>query len=129
MTRSLTLVSSKQIRILVLLLKSLNVLVMFRKGVGLHYETLTNNAKIIINEKPVLVLQKLTHKFINKLQNYYGIAIRQNCPTGDVNVMRNHNINFVHKGMNLGVNIRKTWLMVQRHMYTHLDYLFILGNK
>ena len=44
--------------------------------------------KIIINEKPVLVLQKLTHKFINKLQNCYGIAIRQNCPTGDVNVMR-----------------------------------------
>ena len=44
--------------------------------------------KIIINEKPLLVLQKLTHKFINKLQNCYGIAIRQNCPTGDVNVMR-----------------------------------------
>ena len=44
--------------------------------------------KIIISEKTVLVLQRLTHKFINILQNCYGIAIRQNCPRGDVNVMR-----------------------------------------
>ena len=44
--------------------------------------------KIIFNGKEVAVLQKLTHKCINKLQNCYGIAIRQTCQTGDVNIMR-----------------------------------------
>ena len=44
--------------------------------------------KIIFDGKEVAVLQKLTHKCINKLQNCYGIAIRQTCQTGDVNIMR-----------------------------------------
>ena len=65
----------------------------------------------------------MTHKVVNKLQNCYGIAIRQNCPTGDVNVMRRavgavlyhyseanepaSQHQFCPQGVNLGVNIRK----------------------
>ena len=44
--------------------------------------------KVTVDGKSVLTLQKLTHKCINKLQNCYGIVIRQNCQTGDINVMR-----------------------------------------
>ena len=35
--------------------------------------------KVNVDGKSVLALQKLTNQCINKLQNCYGIAIRQNC--------------------------------------------------
>jgi len=38
--------------------------------------------------KQSLLVKPLTEKMINKLQNNYGVAIRQNCESGDVNVMR-----------------------------------------
>ena len=52
-----------------------------QKGVGSNLRTLKKECKdkVVINGKQVSVVQKLTHKVINKLQNCYGIAIRQYC--------------------------------------------------
>ena len=51
---------------------------------------LKNNCKenFELNGKSFKVLQELTHKYINKLQNCYDIAIRQTCKSGDANVMQ-----------------------------------------
>ena len=61
-----------------------------QKRCGSRLRNLKKNCKKLeVNGKSVKVLQKLTHKYINKLQNcYYGIAIRQTCKSGDVNVMQ-----------------------------------------
>ena len=61
-----------------------------QKRVGSRLRTLKKecNDKIIVNGKSVALLQKLTLKRINTLQNYYGIAIRQSCKTKDISVMQ-----------------------------------------
>ena len=61
-----------------------------QKRCGSRLRNLKKNCKekLEVNGKSVKVLQKLTHKYINKLQNCYGIAIRQTCKSGDVNVMQ-----------------------------------------
>ena len=60
-----------------------------QKRCGSRLRNLKKNCKkkFDLNGKSVKVLQKLAHKYINKLQNCYGIAIRQ-CKSGDVNVMQ-----------------------------------------
>ena len=52
-----------------------------QKRVGSNMRTFKKECKdkITINNKQVSLVQKLTRKNINKLQNYYGIAIRQYC--------------------------------------------------
>ena len=61
-----------------------------QKRVGSRLRTLKKECKdkIIVNGKSVALLQKLTLKRINTLQNYYGIAIRQSCKTKDISVMQ-----------------------------------------
>ena len=61
-----------------------------QKRVGSRLRTLKKECKdkIIVNGKSVALLQKLTLKRINTLQNYYSIAIRQSCKTKDISVMQ-----------------------------------------
>ena len=61
-----------------------------QKGVGSRLRSLKKvcKEKIIVNGKSIPLLQKLTHKEINKLQNCHGIAIRQSCQTKHLNIMQ-----------------------------------------
>ena len=59
-----------------------------RCGTRLRNLKKTCKDKVSVNGKEVLLLKPLTFKVINKLQNCYGIAILQNCQSGNVDAMR-----------------------------------------
>ena len=60
-----------------------------QKRCGSRLRSIKNaKTRLLLMANQFWLPKNLTHKCINELQNCYGIAMRQNCQTGDINIMR-----------------------------------------